>query len=178
MTSNSQATTFVTVLGWLLVVFSAFGVFTSLMQNVMIGYMFPVLNEQAPQPGQVPAGMLFALRAFAAVWLCVAAFLLFTAWSFLQRRNWARRTFVVLFVLGAAWSVATFLLCLGMGVFSLVPGTSRDGPEFPPSAAGMFRVMGIMFAIMSGGFFALFAWLVKRLRAPDIRAEFVVQPGN
>jgi hypothetical protein len=178
VSSTSKAATFVTVLGWLLVVFTAFGVLTSLLQNVMISYMFPVMDEQAPQPEQVPAEFLFAFRTFAAIWLGVAAFLLFAAWSFLQRRNWARRTFVVVFVLGAAYGVASCLFCLGIGAFNLVPGTPRPGSEFPPSAAGLFRAMAIMFAIMSAGFVVLFSWLVKRLRAPDVRAEFVVRSGN
>jgi hypothetical protein len=112
----------------------------------------------------------------AAFMLCVAGFLLFSAWSFLKRRNWARKIFVVLFVLGAFWGGFVFLFFgLGVGVFNLLPQPPSP-PEAPSSFDVAFRVMGIMFGLMAAGFGVLFLWLVKRLRASDVRAEFQVQP--
>lgn len=170
MTTNSQASTFVTVLGWVLICFTAFGVLMSLLQNVMIGYMFPAMNAQAPRAGQVSPEFMVFFRTLAAFVLIVQGFLLFVAWSFLKRRNWARRTFVVIFVLSAVWAGFTALAALGMGVFmSHVP---PHGSDMPAAFAGIFRMMGIVMAIISAAFAVLFAWLVKRLRTPDVRAEF------
>lgn len=170
MNSSSQANTFVTVLGWLLICFTAFGVLMSLLQNVMVGTMFPAMNAQAPKGGQMPAEIMVLFRTLAAVVLIVQGFLLFAAWSFLKRRNWARRTFVVVFVLSAVWAGFTTLAALGMGVF--MPHTTPPGSEMPASFAGVFRMMGIMLALVSAAFAVLFVWLVKRLRTPDVRAEF------
>jgi hypothetical protein len=108
--------------------------------------------------------------------LCVAAFLLFAAWSFLKRRDWARKTFVVLFVLGAAWGGFVFLAFgLGMGVFNLL-SQPPSSPGVPTAFDSAFRIMGIMFGVVGAGFAVLFAWLVKGLRSPDTRAEFHVTP--
>src|SRR4030095_12111898 len=118
MNSSSQANTFVTVLGWLLICFTAFGLLMSLLQNVMISFMFPGIEAHAGRPGQMPAGMMAVLRTLGAVVLIVQGFLLFSARSFLKRRNWARRTFVVVFVLSAVWAGFTTLAALGMGVMN------------------------------------------------------------
>jgi heme/copper-type cytochrome/quinol oxidase subunit 2 len=170
MKSGSQANTFVTVLAWLLICFTAFGVLMSLLQNVMIGSVFPAMNAQAPRAGQISPEFMVFFRTLAAFVLIVQGFLLFAAWSFLRRRNWARRAFVVVFVLSAAWAGFTALASLGMGV--LMPHTPRPGSEMPPAFAGVFRIMGLLMAIVSAAFAVLFAWLVKRLRTPEVRAEF------
>lgn len=167
MNSSSQTGTFVTVLGWLLICFTAFGVVMSLLQNVMIGAMLPAMNAQATRGGQMPPEFLVFFRTVAAFVLIVQGFLLFAAWSFLKRRNWARRTFIVVFVLSAVWAGFTTLAALAMGVINPSPN-----PGMPSSFVGIFRMMGFVFAIVSAAFVVLFVWLVKRLRTADVRAEF------
>ena len=170
MNTSSQANTFVTVLGWLLICFTGFGVLMSLLQNVMITSVFPAMNEQAPRAGQVPPEFMIFFRALAGFVLIVQVFLLFAAWSFLKRRNWARRTFVVVFVLSAIWAGFTTLAALGMGVF--MPHAPHGGSDMPAAFAGIFRIMGVVMALLSAAFTVLFVWLVKRLRTPDVRVQF------
>lgn len=177
--SNAKAATFVTVLGWILVVFTAFGAVTSLMQNVMVNFMFPSLTEQGPEVQTMPRGVLLVFRVLAAFMLCLTVFLVFSAWSFLKRRNWARKLFVVLFALGAAWGCFVFLAFgLGMGVFNLLPPTAPPEANMPSSVGSMFRVMGIMFGLLAVAISALFVWLIKRLRSPEIRSEFESVPAR
>jgi len=170
--TSSKAATFVTGLGWVLIVLTAFGLITSVMQNVMFSFILPTVEEQVPVTEQMPQGFLVAFRVFAVVLLCVSAFLVFAAWSFLKRRNWARKTFVVVFALGAAWSAFVFLAFgLGFGVFDVF----REPPSaagMPPSFQAVFRVMGIMFGTLAAGVGALLIWLIRRLRSSDVRAEF------
>ena len=85
MNSSPQASTFVTVLGWLLICFTALGVLMSLLQNVMIGALLPAMNAQAPRGGQMPPEFMVFFRTLAAFALIVQGFLLFAAWSFLKR---------------------------------------------------------------------------------------------
>ncbi|HEV8332183.1 MAG TPA: hypothetical protein VGQ22_12235 [Steroidobacteraceae bacterium] len=171
MASDSKAANFVTALGWILVAFMGFGVVMALMQNVMINFMLPLINEQArTQPGQMPAAVVILFRVVAAFVLCVSAFLLWAAWAFLKRRNWARQTWVVIFALNAASSAFTVLVFVGMGFFTRMPVPQSGG--IPPGFTTAFRAMGIVMGIVSIGFIVLFVWLIKRLRSPDVRAEF------
>jgi uncharacterized membrane protein YozB (DUF420 family) len=174
-TTSSRAATFVTGLGWVLIVLTGFGLITSVMQNVMFSFVLPSVEEQVPVTEQMPHGFLIAFRVLVAFMLCVSAFLVFAAWSFLKRRNWARKTFVVVFALGAVWSAFVFLAVgLGFGVFDVF----REPPSatgVPPSVQAAFRVMAIMFGTLAAGIGALFVWLIKRLRSSDVRAEFAAR---
>lgn len=169
--ANPNATNFVTALGWVLIIFTGFGVVTSVMQNVMVSFVVPALDQRTPEAQQMPRGTLVAFRMLAAFMLCAAVFLLFSAWSFLKRRNWARKTFVVIFALGAVWGGLVFLAFgLGMGVFNILP--QLPSSEAPPGLGSAFRIMGIMIGLVAAGFAALFIWLIKCLRSPGIRGEF------
>jgi hypothetical protein len=172
--TNSEAATFVTVLAWVLIVYTGFGVVASLMQNAMVSLVIPALSLEMSEGEPRAHGFLTGIRVIAASILCLVSFLLFASWSLLKRRNWARKTFVVVFVLGIVWSgVALLGLAFGVGVFNLLP-SPPGSPEFPPGALTGIRVMIAMSAIVVAGLGLLFFWLVRRLRAPDVRAEFVV----
>lgn len=172
---STSAATFVTVLGWVLVVLSGCSLVTSIMQNVMVSFVLPAMEQDVAQTQQEWSGVMFAVRLLAGFMLCVAAFLLFAAWSFLKRRDWARKTFVALFALSAIVGGLVFLvLGLGMGVFDLLP-TPHSG-QTPPTLGSLFRVMAVMIGLVAAVFAALFLWLIKRLRSADVRAEFQVRP--
>jgi hypothetical protein len=100
---------------------------------------------------------------------------LWAAWAFLKRRNWARKTWVVIFALNAASSAFTILAFVGLSFFAKVPGP-QSGQDMPIAFTTVFRVMGIVMGLLSIGFVVLFVWLIKRLRSPEVRAEFQAQP--
>ena len=95
----------------------------------------------------------------------------YAAYAFLLRRNWARRTFILVFALSIAWCVLGFL------AFALGFGLAR----FPTSGAGavpadmraMLNVMAVMSGLFALGICVLFGWLIKRLRSSSVRAEFI-----
>jgi hypothetical protein len=176
MARESKAASFVNALGWILVAFMGFSVVMALMQNVMINFMLPVIKEQAgAQADQMPAAVMIMFRVVAAFVLCMSALLLWAAWAFLKRRNWARKTWVVIFALNAASSAFTILAFVGISFFANAPG-AQSGQDMPIAFATVFRVMGIVMGIVSIGFIVLFVWLIKRLRSPEVRAEFQQQP--
>jgi MFS family permease len=97
------------------------------------------------------------------------AFLAYSAWSFSQRRSWARRVLIGLLVFGVvagAWWGVLFVLS-ALGAMNL-PG--------PANASNGFRV-SLHLASGAIGFvalaFAYLCWrLIARLRSPEIRSEF------
>jgi hypothetical protein len=163
--------TFVTVLAWVLITFGGFAVFVALMQNVMINVMLPTLVANLPASGQAtqvfPTGVF---RVFGICWLLFASFMTYSAYALLKRRNWARRTFVVLFALGIAWNVL-FVLGFGFGVgFAKFPTT---GPAaVPPEMHMMMSAMAAMFGVFALVMSILYGWLIKRLRSASVKAEF------
>jgi hypothetical protein len=170
--ASTGQSTIGTVLAWELRVLSGFSLFGALMQNVMINFVFPTMLATMPeQSGQTfPPFTMIIFRVFALVLLSVAVFSTYAAYALLKRRNWARRTFIVLFALGIAWNVLG-VLAFGIG-FSLatLPTSGTDAVPFDMQAMlkGMVAVLAVFTVAMS----VLFGWLIKRLHSPSIKAEF------
>lgn len=158
--------TFVTVLAWILIIFNAFGVFVALIQGVVVQFVFPAMPRAGIADQVIPLGM-FQLLVLAS--LALTAFLVYAAYALLKRRNWARRTFVVGFVLAAVWDVLCVIaVVLGASILGEVPVSAAD----PAGLATAFRVLFWSAVVLGIAFAVLFAWLAKRLLSPEIRAEF------
>jgi len=165
--------TFVTIVGWIFIVFTALGVTGTLMQNVMVNFVFPRFSEEMSGDATMPFDGLIVFRIFAGLILAISVFSLYASWSFLHRRNWARRAFVVFLTLGAAWAAFVFLgFGIAVGIFNLPAWFAGESAEFPAGAAATFRVMGLVFGCFAAGIGTLFVWLIKRLRSPEVRSEF------
>jgi hypothetical protein len=162
--------TFVTVLAWILIVLNAMGVFMALMQNVMINFVMPNIFPSAPGQSGVPFP-LAPFRAIGLIFLGVVAFLLYAGFALLKRRNWARRTFVVVFGLTI---VACVLWVAGFGIALLFGGLpqSAQGPMLGRDRSA-FMVMIAMFGVYAVAVCVLCGWLIKRLRSTAIKAEFI-----
>ncbi len=165
---------FITVLAWVLIVLHGFGILSALMQNVMINVVFSSMANSAAGAGQEidAAGLLF-MRVLGLLFLGFTVFLMYTAYALLKRRNWARRTYIVLFSLGIAFNV---LMVVVLGIVAVLfpsVGTESQAAE----ATVMFSAFAVVFGIVAIVFSALFGWLVWRLRSPGIRVEFVGATG-
>lgn len=165
---------FITVLAWVLIVLHGFGILSALMQNVMINVVFSSMADSAAGAGQEidAAGLLF-MRVLGLLFLGFTVFLMYTAYALLKRRNWARRTYIVLFSLGIAFNV---LMVVVLGIVAVLfpsVGTESQAAEAPV----MFSAFAVVFGIVAIVFSALFGWLVWRLRSPGIRVEFVGATG-
>ena len=167
---STTQSTFVTTLAWILIVLGGLGVAVSLLQNVMINLVMPTLDAAHNPPGRNHREVPIALfRVVGIVMLGIVSFLTYAAYALLKRRDWARRTFVVLFALAILFSVL-WLVAIGLGVGSTFFSLGSNAPAAILSA---FGVMVAAYSIFVLGFSILFTWLIRRLRSPVIKAEFI-----
>ncbi len=164
---QAKATTFVTVLAWSLISFTGLGAASALLQNVVFNIIPFLLDIQSRgTAAQTPQGF-FALRALIALLFAFLTLALVSAIAFLRRKEWARRTFIALFVLAIALHAAAALLfLLGAGLFP--PSRHVSDAKFD----AMAKAMLIPVAVWALGMAVLFGWLIKRLTSPDVRREF------
>ena len=180
----SPRSTFVTVLAWIFIVLSAFTTLISVLQNIMMA-SFPAAEfshalEDTTAAAVMPSGARFFFANFRTVlmaMLVVCVLTLIASIGLLQRRNWARLTFIGLLALGIAYMIGTlFLQRSMMSSFTTFPQDSTfQGSQADFSA--MLRTMQIFMIVFSLGIAAVFGWIIVRLRSPRIRAEFE-QPGR
>lgn len=162
---------FVTVLAWVMLAFGAFGVLMALLQFVLINMLLPGFASGMPLPEPFGALSIAFFRIAMLFSLAFSVFMAYAAWALLKRRNWARILFIVLFIFSAVMHVlAVAAFVFG---FSLV-GSLPAGNEFlPPEFQSVLRAMAIAFAIFLAAMAVGYIWLVRRLCAPAIAAEFM-----
>ncbi len=164
---QAKATTFVTVLAWILISFTGLGAASALLHNVVFNIIPLLLDMHSRGTAAQTPQDFFALRVLIALLFAFLTFALVSAIAFLKRKQWARRTFVALFVLAIALHAAAALLfLLGAGLFA--PPTPVSDAKFD----AMVKAMLIPVALWAVGMSVLFGWLIKRLMSPDVRREF------
>jgi hypothetical protein len=149
--------TLVSVLGWLAIVCGALGILSAVVQAAF----FNSLSDM-PVAGVDPAvkeATTRSLTVMAFLNVAISGFLMYVGYALWKRRDWARRTFVVLLALGILANVIWFF-------FSLVFGSL-----FSQLGSGFGAVFGV-FGIFAVGVAALFVWFIKRLRSPAVKSEF------
>jgi hypothetical protein len=170
-----ERSTFVTVLSWLLICFAALGVLGSLMQVVLVTLVmpsFPALQQGvSAEPVAVQDFALTAMRVLVLVMFALALCVLFSAIALLKRKNWARRTFVVLFALGSAWNI---LVVVGV-VAGLLSGFAVPNPPggMPQNMQTVFSTMFGVLGVFACAMAVLFAWIAIRLHSPLVKTEFI-----
>lgn len=139
--------TFVTVLAWIFIALAGFATFISILQNIMIAFVFPMAQMQAAATQQgapwFAAWMIQHFQLFFLLFLVASASCLAAAIGLLRRKNWARLLFIALMLLGIAWNVAGLVL----GAFFLssfpfgqaFPGRSSGGGPLPGHVQGHVR---------------------------------------
>jgi uncharacterized protein (DUF486 family) len=152
--ATAPQSSFVTGLAWTLIVFNALGVLVLLLQNVAINVAGPALLD-----GAAPAGTLALSRSVGIAFLAIAVFLTYAAYALLKRRNWARVTYVV--------ALAIAIVSHVLSAFALGIGLDVATSQAPP---GMENVMKTIVLLL--GMCVVFVWLIRRLRSPEVKAEF------
>jgi hypothetical protein len=165
---------FVTVLAWVLIAFNGFGVLGALLQNLMMNFVMPSVLAHAPADPALDDFPLTVFRVVSVLFLVFSAFTTYAAYALLQRRNWARQTFIVLFALSIAWNV--LFGAVAVFGFGMTDFLGAGGSTAPPELRVLFKGMAVAFAIFAFAMAAVFVWLIKRLRSPAIRAEFITMP--
>lgn len=160
---------FVTMLAWVLICFTGLGVLSTLLQTVAFTVMF-AMPDVHPQPATGAASHPSdAFRTFLGLLLAFSVLTLASAVAFLKRKNWARRTFVMLFALAILFNVvALVLLATGAGRTMPTALEMRGREGFDAVA----RLVLISTGVAAVGFSLLLGWLIKRLTSTAVRAEF------
>lgn len=178
---------FVTILAWISIVAAALGVMYSLVQ-VLTGLFAPQFQMQMLNPtgAELPplpplVQWYYANTALiGAGSLLVSAALLAVSRGLLQRREWARRGFIALLVLGTLWQLAwvwalpQFMeatMAMQMGAFA----GGEEAVAMAEFSDAMANMMTIAVAVLVAMFVVLHAWIVWKLCTASVRAEF--EPG-
>ena len=173
-----QKSTFVTVTAWLFIIFGGFSTLISLLQNIMVHFMFPreEMNEAFNQPQvneQVPILVEFMFRninIFLFVFFLLTAFTFIASIALLKRKNWARIYFIGILALGILWNFGGVVMQQFMfSSMAELPLDAGGPPEFQ-TAMTVMRIGTIVFAL---AVCALLAWMIKKFSSANIKAEFV-----
>jgi len=167
---------FVTVLAWIFIVLSGFTALIAVVQNIMFHLVFERgFGKGVPPPpqemGEVFAFIFDHMQWVFAGFLVLSLLGLTAAIGLLRRYEWARWLFVALMGLAIAYQV------LGLALQSvMMPSFDMPLAHAPEGVAAGFRTMTIVIrifsAVMALAFCGVFGWIIKRLLAADIRAEF------
>jgi len=152
---NAAATrppsSFVTGLAWTLIVFNALGILVLLLQNFALDAM-------------IDGTALTLSRTAGLVFLAISVFLTYAAYALLKRRNWARVTYVVVLALAIGSHVLS-ALALGAGM-------DFAASQAPPGMENVMRTTLVVSIVLLLGMCIVFVWLIRRLRSPEVKAEF------
>lgn len=168
--------TFVSVVAWVFIVFSSFGVLIMLLESALFFVMpFDELMAQEAQTGQPFSPDIFIniMRGAILFMLVVCLWSLASSIGLLLRKNWGRINFIILMAIGIFFQVLGLLWSF---VFLYIGFTIPEQMQNGVDASFMQTFMWVMFAfslIFSIGFGVLYGWIIKKLVSPAIRAEFL-----
>jgi hypothetical protein len=170
---------FVSVLGWIGIIFCGFGLLVGVLQILMVRTMFrdpqigAILADSVKHAPFPPEGrfMFGQLQSLVSIVLLSTLLGFAASIGLLKRLNLARLTVIALLALYIAWTLYSLILQQHWFNWMSKPPFPSTAP--PPGFAAIFRVMRIFMVGMSLGTTALCAWLITRLTSRSIRAEFV-----
>src|SRR5579859_6675328 len=161
-----QRSTFVTVVGWLFIVFSGLFMLEALVfMFIPFDKMIPKMPP--PQGGPAPDPVLFT-SIMHGMWLVMAAFaawILLSSIGLVMRKNWARISFLVFMFISEFFCVIYFLI----GLFGAIFMPSAGLPGQPPEMAGIARGMMVFMLILSLVFGGLYGWIIHKLNTESIK---------
>ena len=165
-----QRSTFVTVIGWIFIVFSGLFLLESLMFmflpfDKMLPHLPPPQGGPAPDPALVSSmmhGMFFVFGA-------LSAWVLLSSIGLVLRKNWARISFMVILVVNLVF--CGLYLLLGLLVVAFMPSGGMPGQ--PPEMAGFARGMVIFAVVFCAIFAGLYGWILYKLGREEIKKEFL-----
>ncbi|HKR77319.1 MAG TPA: hypothetical protein VJR95_11675 [Rhodanobacter sp.] len=173
--------TFVTVLAWVFIGLSGFTTLISVLQNLMLQWLFlPAMQQaQATQtalPPGLPTPMHWMFGHFAwffRAFLLISVVTLVASIGLLRRHEWARRLFIGLIgfaiayqLLGLVWQ---WWFMGSMSGFMQASGAPADMDRV---MHGFMRAMQVFSSLMAVGFCVLFGWIIRRLGSAPVRDEF------
>ncbi|TMF07849.1 MAG: hypothetical protein E6I38_08375 [Chloroflexi bacterium] len=178
--ASGHRSTLVTVVAWVFLILSALATLGALM-NVLILAVMPAATVDAivsqvtqdtavthllPAPYQF---MMHHARLVALIKLVWWAAVLIASVGILQRREWARRTFVATLGIEIIVVILAFVMSQSMlmGIASQRASQSRTGQVPPGMGTGM--ALG---GLLGVGIVAILLWLLLTFRSARVRNEF------
>ncbi len=166
--------TFVTIIAWLMIIFSGLSAFVGVLQSIFVAVAMPMppMSEAdfAGLPAEISSTALLIFQNFTLIVFANTAFsilALVAAIGLLKRREWGRRIVIALFILTA---VGVVLIAVAQqAMFQWMLGQDQD---LPPDAKSLFLTMRIAFVVFAAVIVAAHAWVALRLNSAAIRAEF------
>ena len=174
MKNRKKQSTFINVLAWISIIFSGFGVFIGIMQNIMMQTVMKdthfeeAINEQEGIPPMM--GVIFENFELLVMGTLIVTILTFIASiGLLKRKNWARIFFIVLMIGGIIWTLLGVTQFFFMDSMLMERVPQNVPPEFQSMQNTMKIAMGTMFAVMV----ALYLYMIKRLSSNETKEEFL-----
>ncbi len=173
---------FVTVLGWVSLAMAVLGILYGAMQ-IVSGLMFPgnrYLRLLSGNGGEQPSlSPLMQWLYTHTLWMGVlmvalSLVLLLVSWALLKRREWGRKLFIALLVIGTLWQFASLFALpqLIEGTLAMQAGALPPGQDMPPEIQAFMRGAMWLGGAVSVVFAGIHAWLIWKLCTPQIRAQF------
>lgn len=185
---KAPRSTFVSVVAWIFIALSGFGVLISILQNLLIGFMvsqeefMAAFNNAEQEP--MPAFMIFFIENIQLIMLLslvLVILLLAASIGLLMRKNWARKTFIVYMFISCLYMVVgSILQGFWMNEMMGLQGFNTNNAA-PSSFMELMQAMQYMVIVFNVGIGLIFGWLGWKLMRPEIKAEFAVttytEPG-
>lgn len=164
---------FVNVFAWLMIVFNGFGLFVSIIQNIIFAFVFRMdeFNSAFNDMGDIQKGLPAFFLKNIRVLIPLMGFFILVAFissiGLLKRKEWARKVFLFLLGFGILYTIAG-------AVFQTIFMKSMFGGAELPADFNFIKIFVVIFmVIFSIGFVVLFGWLFKKLLSESIKEEFI-----
>jgi hypothetical protein len=178
---------FVSVLAWLAIAMALLGGLSGLVQAgsaavLPADHALRMLSGGIDQTPRLPPAFHWyythgVITGLATVLL--SALMGVAGWGLLQRREWGRRAFIAVVVLGTLMQLLSLALLpqmvdmvVAMQEAMLAVETGAPVAPLPPEFSHMMRVLMLIPAAVVLVFAGFHVWIVWKLGRPDIRAEF------
>lgn len=170
--NSTKRSTFVTVLAWIFIVLSSMASLVGLFQNLFLWFMPRIDMEQVMSQGgdAVPTLFLWMFGniqwLFLFVWL-MALSALVSSIGLLKRKPWGLSAFTAMLYVGILWVLSCLALMISVWVSTPAFRTGLHAGE-----ASIMVFIAVFNFIFAAGQLGLLAWLIRRLSAPAVKAEF------
>lgn len=165
----AQRSIYVTVVGWIFIVFSGIALLEALFFAFMPAEKFLAAARQSGQaagPQPDPAIMGGFLHGMGYVMLVLSLWVLGSSIGLILRKGWARISFIVILGIGIFFD-AIYLL------FAIVGATMM--PKLPNQSDGMAafgQSLMVFMIVFCGGLLAFYIWTLIVLNTERVKAEF------
>ena len=173
---------FVTVLAWISIGLALLGLLYGLVQTVM-GLVLPadfylrMLNPYGGEPPALPPLMHWIYTntlLMGLLMLVLSAVFLWVSWGVLKRREWGRKGFIAVLILGTLWQFACIFALPQFieGMLAIQGGALPQGQTLPPEFEGFMTAAMLMGGLVAVVFAVLHLWIIWKLCTPAVREEF------